>query len=261
MIERQFVKQNLKEFLIQEYIASKLQKTGYSHSEVKRTPLGEKIIIYTTRPGLVVGKKGETIQKLTSVLKKKFKMENPQIEIGEVANPYLDTNYVCDKIVSTLERFGSKGFKSVGYKTLQTMINAGALGAEIVISGKVPSARARSWRFSAGYLKKSGNIAVTEVKRAVGTAHLKPGAIGVKVSLMLPETQLPDKITMKEIKVEEIKPEMKPKETMPEVEEIIEEAKEKIEEVPKKENKKSKGKKKNVPDKEEWTKEYEYKYY
>lgn len=235
MIERQFVKQKLKEILVQEYIASKLSKTGYSHTEVKRTPLGEKVIVYTTRPGLVVGKKGETIQRLTSVLKKKFKMENPQIEIGEVANPYLDANFVCDKIVSTLERFGSKGFKSVGYKTLQTMIDAGAMGAEIVISGKVPSARARSWRFSAGYLKKSGNVAVTEVKRAVGSANLKAGVVGVKVSLMLPETRLPDKIN---IRPQEIKIEAKEERI------VAEETKEKP--IEKKEEKKTKEKKKKA---------------
>jgi len=252
MIERQFVKQKLKEFLIQEYIASKLAKTGYSHTEVKRTPLGEKVIVYTTRPGLVVGKKGETIQKLTSVLKKKFRMENPQIEIGEVESPYLDVNFVSDKIVSTLERFGSKGFKSVGYKTLQMMIDAGAMGAEIVISGKVPSARARSWRFSAGYLKKSGDTALTKVKRAEGNANLKSGVVGVKVSLMLPNTRLPDHIEIKvqEQKKVEIEEEKK---TIELKEEKIEEIKqeEKKDEKPKEKKKKTGVKKENVINKEE----------
>ncbi|MEK6951576.1 MAG: 30S ribosomal protein S3 [Nanoarchaeota archaeon] len=247
MIERQFVKQKLKEFLIQEYIASKLAKTGYSHTEVKRTPLGEKVIVYTTRPGLVVGKKGETIQKLTSVLKKKFRMENPQIEIGEVESPYLDVSFVCDKIVSTLERFGSKGFKSVGYKTLQMMMDAGAMGAEIVISGKVPSARARSWRFSAGYLKKSGDTALTKVKRAESAANLKSGVVGVKVSLMLPDTRLPDhiepkvqeqkKVEIKEEKLEEVKAEIKNEE--------------KPKEKQKERKKRSEVKKENVINKEE----------
>lgn len=248
MIERQFVKQKLKEHLIQEYIASKLSKTGYSHTEVKRTPLGEKVVIYTTRPGLVVGKKGETIQKLTLILKKKFKMENPQIEIGEVVNPYLDVNYVCDKIVSTLERFGSKGFKSAGYKTLQIMIDAGAMGAEIVISGKVPSARARSWRFSAGYLKKSGDTAITKVNRAEGSANLKSGVVGVKVSLMLPETELPDRIKIKKVDNEQIK-----EKDQKIIEEKVEESKEeeKAEKLKKEKKAKSEGKKKDVNNQKE----------
>lgn len=194
MIERQFITQKLKEFEIQEYIASKLAKTGYSHTEIKRTPLGEKVVIYTTRPGLVVGRKGENIQKLTNTLKKKFKMENPQIEIGEVENPLLNINFVCDKIISTLERFGSQRFKSIGYKTLQDIMDAGAIGAEIVISGKVPSARARSWRFAAGYLKKSGDIAESKIKKTYGITKLKPGVVGVRVSIMTPDIKLPDDI-------------------------------------------------------------------
>src|SRR3989344_3308427 len=168
MIEKQFLAQKAKENQIQKYIAEQLARSGYSHTEIRRTPLGEKVIIYTTRPGLVVGGRGENIQNLTNTLKRRFKMENPQIEIGELENPMLDVHFVCDRIVSTLERFGSKRFKSTGYKTLQEIIDSGALGAEIVISGKVTSARARSWRFSAGHMKKSGDISENYVQRAYG---------------------------------------------------------------------------------------------
>ena len=139
MIERQFVNQKVKEFQIKQFIASELAKTGYSHIEIQRTPLGEKIIVFTTRPGLVVGKKGENINRLTAILKSRFKIENPQIEIGELDDPNLDANLIADRIASTFERFGSKRFKSAGYRTLQGILDAGALGAEIVISGKVPS--------------------------------------------------------------------------------------------------------------------------
>lgn len=194
MIERKFVAQKLKEFQIQEYMASTLAKAGYSHTEIKRTPLGEKVIIYTTRPGLVVGKKGDNIKKLTAYLKKKFKMENPQIEIGDVENPAMDVNYIADRIAFNLERFGSKRFKSIGYKVLQDVIDAGALGAEVVLSGKIPSARARSWRFSAGYLKKSGEIHLCKIKKAIIGVNLKSGTIGIKVSIMTPDIELPDKM-------------------------------------------------------------------
>lgn len=196
MIERQFVSQKLKEYQIQEYMAKKLAKAGYSHTEVHRTPLGEKVIVYTTKPGLVVGKRGENIRLLTEYLKKKFKLENPQVEIGEVINPMLDVQFVADKIAASLERFGPNRFKSIGYRMLQDILNAGALGAEIVVSGKVPSARARSWRFKAGYLKKSGDIAQSKVKKATVAVNLKAGTIGIKVSIMPPDVILPDKITL-----------------------------------------------------------------
>ncbi|MCX6711813.1 MAG: 30S ribosomal protein S3 [Candidatus Woesearchaeota archaeon] len=229
MIERQFIQQKIKEFQIQVFLAKRLARTGYSHSEIQRTPLGEKIIIYTTRPGIVVGKRGENIQELTETLKKKFNLENPQIEIGEINNENLDVYFVADKIASSLERFGSKRFKSIGYRVLQDIINAGAMGAEIVISGKVPSQRARSWRFSAGYLKKSGDIAENKIKKAYASANLKSGIVGIKVSIMTPDIELPDKfifreepkkIIKEEIKVEEIKTQIKEEKTSEESKEI-----------------------------------------
>ena len=228
MIERQFVSQKIKEFQIQEYIKGKLAGAGFSHIEIQRTPLGEKVIIFTARPGLVVGRKGENIKKLTTVLKKKFSMENPQIEIGELTNAMLDANYVADKITSTLVRFGSKRFKSVGYKSLQEIIDAGALGAEIVISGKVPSARARSWRFKAGHLKKSGDIAENKIKKAISTANLKSGTIGVKVSIMTPDIVMPDRVFIinKDQLVQKTEvPKEEIKEKQAEAENIVEEEK------------------------------------
>lgn len=213
MIEKQFVNQKIKEHLIQAYISSQLEKTGYSHTEIKRTPLGEKVIIYTTRPGIVVGRKGDNIKRLTNTLKKRFKLENPQIEIGEIKVPSLDVFYIADRIAGTLERFGSKRFKSTGYRMLQEILDAGALGAEIVISGKVPSSRAKTWRFSAGYLKKSGDVSESLIKKAYKVAKLKTGIIGIQVKIMTKDMQLPDKIILKdldkEVQFEEI--EEKPK--------------------------------------------------
>jgi small subunit ribosomal protein S3 len=206
MIEKQFVNQKLKEFQIQEHIGKIFSKTGYSHIAIKRTPLGENVIVYTTRPGIVVGKKGENIKKLTALLKNKYKLENPQLEIGEIQTPLLDVNYITDRIAASLERFGQKRFKSVGYRLLQNIMDAGAIGAEIVLSGKIPSARARSWRFSAGYLKKSGDIAQSKIhKKTIGFTN-KMGSIGIKVSVMTPDILLPDK--MLSLKEEYLQPEL-----------------------------------------------------
>jgi len=206
MIERQFVNQKLKEFQIQEHIGKIFSKTGYSHIEIKRTPLGENVIVYTTRPGIVVGKKGENIKKLTALLKNKYKLENPQLEIGEIQTPMLDVHYIADRIAASLERFGQKRFKSIGYKLLQDIMDAGAIGAEIVLSGKIPSARARSWRFSAGYLKKSGDISQSKVHKRTLNFTNKLGTIGIKISVMTPDILLPDK--MLSLKEEYLKPEL-----------------------------------------------------
>lgn len=217
MIERQFIARKLKEFQIQEHIGRIFSKTGYSHIEIKRTPLGENVIVYTTRPGIVVGKKGENIKKLTTLLKNKYKLDNPQLEIGEIPNPMLDVSYVADRIAASLERFTQKRFKSIGYKVLQDIINAGAIGAEVVLSGLIPSSRAKSWRFSAGYLKKSGDINQSLIhKKNIGFTN-KRGTIGIRVSIMTPDILLLDKtLTVKEEFLKPIVEEIKHEKIIPE---------------------------------------------
>lgn len=197
MIERKFVAEKVKEYQIQQYITKTLQNVGHSHTKLTRTPLGEKIIIFASRPGLVVGKKGENIKKLTNTLKKRFKLENPQIEISEVDKPELDAQIVAEKIASTIERFGIQKFKGVAHKTMQNVMNSGALGVEIRISGKVPSSRAKSWRFVSGYMKKCGDIALTGVGKAHAQARLRSGVVGVQVSIMPPDLKLPDDIEVR----------------------------------------------------------------
>jgi ribosomal protein S3 len=91
---------------------------------------------------------------------------------------------------------------------MENVMSAGALGVEIIVSGKIPSSRAKSWRFYSGYLKKCGNISIVGVDKAHVQAKLKTGVVGIKVSIMPPGTDLPDKIELieeKEEKIEEIK--------------------------------------------------------
>ena len=206
MIERQFINQKLKEFQIQEQIGRIFARTGFSHIEIRRTPLGENVIVYTTRPGIVVGKKGENIKKLTALLKNKYKLENPQLEIGELPAPMLDVDYVADRVASSLERFGQKRLKSIGYKLLQNIMDAGAIGAEIILSGKIPSTRAKSWRFSAGYLKKSGDINQSKVHKKSLNFTNKMGTIGVAVSILTSDIMLEKE--MLAIKQEELEPQL-----------------------------------------------------
>jgi len=206
MIERKFVAQKIKEFQIEEYISQSLKNVGHSHTKMLKTPLGEKIVIFSSRPGLIVGRKGQNIKQLTRTLKKKFELENPQIEISEVDNPNLDASIVAEKIVDALEKFGSQKFKAIGHKIMTDVMKAGGLGIEIVISGKVPSARAKSWRFYSGYLKKCGDVA-SGVRKANMQAQLKTGIIGVKVSIMPPDIHLPDNVHIIDVKekISEIK--------------------------------------------------------
>ena len=240
MIERKFVTEKIKEFQIQEHVRNSLRNAGLSHVKVQKTPLGEKIIVHTSRPGLIVGRKGQNIKQLTKVLKKKFGLENPQIEIAEVENIGLNASIMAENIAGYLERFGAKNFKGVGHKTMTQVMGTGALGVEIILSGKIPSSRAKSWRFFSGYLRKCGDVSLEGVDKAYAVAQLKSGVVGIKVSIMPPDIKLPDKV---EILAERIEV----------VEEIKEgDEKEIIEKVDKKPAKKKKGetKKKKTPKKE-----------
>ncbi len=202
MIEREFVEQKKKEFQVQEFVSGTLKNAGHSHTRLQRTPLGEKVVIYTSRPGLIVGRKGQTISKLTEVLRKRFGLENPQVEISEVANPLLDARIVAERIASELERFGSNRFKGIMHKALEDVLAAGAIGVELRLSGKLPGARAKSWRVAGGYLRKCGDAAVTFVNKSTFSAQLKPGIIGIKVKIMPSGIVMPDEIRF----IEEAKP-------------------------------------------------------
>ena len=218
MIERQIVAQKIKEKEIEEFVFSYFGKISCSHIMMQRTPLGEKISVYTSRPGLIVGKKGANIKKITDLLKTKFNMENPQLEVVEITNPFIDAASVARSLISGFDRFGPKRFKAMAYRALSDALKAGARGIEIVIGGRgVPGERAKSWRFSAGYLKKSGDISANYVDRSYESCNLRSGTIGIKVSILHSEVILPDEV---KIKIQEKKPEEK------KIEEVKEEAKE-----------------------------------
>lgn len=185
------------EFVLREYIKTSLGKGKVSRVRIEYTPVGEKIIISTNKPGLIIGRRGEKIDELTRVIKTRFGLENPQIEIDEIRDSEFDAQLIADEIALGLERFGPVKFKVIAYKTLQRIMGAGALGAEIRLSGKLPSARAKSWRFAQGYLKKTGDSAKV-VDRAQSRAETKPGTVGVKVSILPPNVQLKDRIKIDE---------------------------------------------------------------
>src|SRR3989338_434041 len=223
MIERQIVAQKSKEKQIETFVFSYLGKLSCSHIRMQRTPLGEKISVYTSRPGLIVGKKGANIKKLTDTLKTQFNMENPQLEVVEIENPFIDAASVARSLISGFERFGPKRFKAMAYRALEDALKAGARGIEVVISGRgVPSERAKTWRFSAGYLKKSGDISANFVDRSYESCNLRSGTIGVKVSILHPDVLLPDDIKIKL----QIKDEQKVETVQEKVEEKTEEVKE-----------------------------------
>lgn len=204
MEEKKVIKLKKDEFAVREYIRGSLGKGKISKVRIEYAPVGERIVLTTSKPGLIIGRGGERIEQLTNILKNKFKLENPHVEIEEIMVPEFDAQTMADEIALSLERLGPLKFKVIAYKTLQRIINAGALGVEIRLSGKLPSSRARPWRFAKGYLKKTGDPAKV-VDRAIALSQTKPGTVGVKVSILPPDAVLTDKIKVDEEFIEKIK--------------------------------------------------------
>lgn len=204
MEERKTIDLKKEEFSIREFVKKSLGKGKVSRVTIEYTPVGEKIVLSTSKPGLVIGRGGENIDKITQGLKKQFNLENPHVEIDEVKVPEFDAHIIADEIATGLENLGPLKFKVIAYKTLQKIMNKGALGAEIRISGKVPGARSKSWRFSQGYLKKAGDTSKI-VDYALAIAQTKPGTVGIKVSILGPDVELVDKIEVNEELINKLK--------------------------------------------------------
>ena len=197
MEARKFVQVRKDEYNIKQFVKRMFGKGKVSSVRIDYTPVGERIIVATHKPGWIIGKRGEKISELTEVLKKKFKMENPHVDIEEISHPEFDAQLVADDIALTLERFGAMKYKASSYRMLGKIKNGGALGAELRVSGKLPSDRARSWRFAFGYLKKTGDAAKV-VDRAESVAFTKQGVVGIKVAILAPGVIVHDQITIDE---------------------------------------------------------------
>jgi len=203
MEEKKIVKFKKEEFSMKEEIKKEIGKGKVSRVRIEYTPVGEKIIISTNKPGLIIGRGGEKINELTSLIRKKFKLENPHIEIDEILKPEFDAQLVADEIALALEKMGPLKFKVISYRILQRIMKAGALGAELKLGGKLPGARAKTWRFAQGYLKKTGDSAKV-VDRAQAIAQTKPGVIGVKVAILAPGAKLKDRIEVNDVLVNKL---------------------------------------------------------
>jgi small subunit ribosomal protein S3 len=205
-IVKRFITESIKRTEIDEFLQKKLERAGYGGVNLSKTPLGTHVVIYAMRPGLVIGRGGETIKDLATSLEGTFKVTNPQISVSEIEVPEFNAYVVAARVASALQR--GVHFRRAGFWALNQVMDAGALGAEIVISGKLRTERARFEKFRAGYFPRCGEPALRFMRKAEVHVQLKPGIIGVRVKLMPPDAQFPDKVHV----VQELPPEMKAEE-------------------------------------------------
>ena len=197
---RNLVKNNFRNLELDEFLSTTLKDAGYGDVEMQRTPIGTRITLYVTRPGLVIGRKGSGIKDLTAKIEEKFGLSNPQISVQEVSIPELNPKIMCNRIAQLIER--GTAFRRAALWTINTINGAGALGVEVSIAGKLRSERAHFEKHSSGVVPKSGDMAEKIVKSSIAHVSTKMGLMGIQVRIAI-KNEVPQEFELSESVVQQ----------------------------------------------------------
>lgn len=184
------IKDNYNMMLLKDYLRAAIKDAGFSHAEISKTPVGTRVKLHVTRPGIVIGRKGSGIRELTEKLTTDFGLKNPQISVEEIEKPELAPSVMCNRMASHLER--GTAFRRATMWTLKQIMENGAMGVQITISGKLRGDRSAFEKHTAGILPRAGHHA--EVIVAEDIAHVKTamGLIGIRIRIARKEKYIPE---------------------------------------------------------------------
>ncbi len=189
------MKNNYRNMEINEFLSQQLKDAGFGGVEIQKNPVGAKITVYVTRPGLVIGRKGSGIKDLMAKLDQRFGLANPQISVLEITNPELNPQIMCNRIAQLIER--GTAFRRASMWSLNTIMNAGALGVEVTISGKLRTERAHFEKHTLGVVPKSGDVAGKIVRTGITHVLTKMGLMGIQLRIAS-KADLPQEFQMLE---------------------------------------------------------------
>merc|ERR1712137_514899 len=171
---------------LNELLTRELAEDGYSGVEVRVTPMRTEIIIRATRTQNVLGEKGRRIRELTSVVQKRFNFREGTVELyaERVANRGLSAVAQAESLRYKL--LGGLAVRRACYGVVRFIMESGARGTEVIVSGKLRAQRAKSMKFRDGYMIKTGQPVKDYVDTATRHVLLRQGVLGVKVAIMLP---------------------------------------------------------------------------
>ena len=193
---RKFIDRNVERLLVREFLLSKTERAGFGGLDFERTPEGTKVTLSAERVGMVIGRKGKIINELQRRLQEDFNLENPRLEVGEIDNPALNAQVMASKLASALER--GWYFRRAGHSSLLNIMDAGAKGCLVVLSGKLTGSRNRTQKFQAGHIKYCGDTALQFMDVGEAVCVKKLGTIGCTVAIMHADSKLPHEIRIKE---------------------------------------------------------------
>eukprot|EP01083_Nonionella_stella_P001385 3979_1 len=184
--KRKFVKDGVFYAELNDFLARELAEDGYAGCEVRVTPTRTEVIIRATRPRQVVGDQGRRVREITALVQKRFKYQKGQI--------ILFAEKIRNKGLSALAQAQAVKFRLLqglsvrraAYSVVKFIMDKGAKGCEVVVSGKLRGQRAKAMKFRDGYMIHAGDATNYYVEKAVKHVHLRQGVIGIKVKIMLP---------------------------------------------------------------------------
>jgi len=184
------IKDNYNMMLLKDYLREAIKDAGFSHAEISKTPTGTRVALHVTRPGIVIGRKGSGIRELTEKLASEFGLKNPQISVNEIEKPDLSPSVMCNRMASHLER--GTAFRRATMWTIKQIMEGGAMGVQITISGKLRGDRSAFEKHTAGILPRAGHHAEVIVDEDIAHVTTKMGSIGIRIRIAIKEKLVPE---------------------------------------------------------------------
>ena len=184
------IKDNYNMMLLKDYLRAAIKEAGFSHAEISKTPTGTRVALHVTRPGIVIGRKGSGIRELTEKLSTDFGLKNPQISVVEIDKPELSPSVMCNRMASHIER--GTAFRRATMWTLKQIMENGAMGVQITISGKLRGDRSAFEKHTAGVLPRAGHHAEMIVDEDIAHVKTPMGLIGIRIRIARKEKFVPE---------------------------------------------------------------------
>ena len=184
------IKDNYNMMLLNDFLREKIKDAGFSKVEISKTPTGTKIVLYVTRPGIVIGRKGAGIKQLTEKIQDDFGYKNPQISVEEIPKAELSPSVMCNRMAAHIER--GTAFRRATMWTMNQIMEAGAMGVQITISGKLRGDRSAFEKHTQGILPRAGNYAKNLVSEDIVHTETPMGLIGIKIRIARKEKLVPE---------------------------------------------------------------------
>jgi len=193
---KNIIKDNYNTMLLIDYLRIAIKDAGFSHADISKTPTGTRVALHVTRPGIVIGRKGSGIRELTERLEKDFGLKNPQISVVEIEKPELVPAVMCTRMASHLER--GTAFRRATMWILKQIMEGGAMGVQITISGKLRGDRSAFEKHTVGILPRAGHHAEMIVDEDIAHVGTAMGRIGIRIRIAKKEKLIPEFEMIKE---------------------------------------------------------------